>query len=30
VGDKLTVKFYSGNSKKTAEVTLEEKPQNIQ
>lgn len=30
IGDKLSVTFYSGNDKKTTEVTLEAKPANIQ
>ncbi len=28
VGDKITVTYYSGNDKKTTQVTLEEKPKN--
>jgi S1-C subfamily serine protease len=30
VGSKMSVTYYSGNDKKTAEVTLEEKPKNVQ
>ncbi len=30
VGEKVSVTFYSGNDKKTADVTLEEKPANVQ
>ena len=30
VGDKVTVTYYSGTDKKTAQVTLEEKPKNLQ
>lgn len=30
VGDKVTVTYYDGTDKKTAQVTLEEKPKNLQ